>query len=86
MSNEERRHVKNKWFLIKGGAVKGEKTCEWLLLIGGVLTVRRSSCLHGQNNFSHHMLPSMTKREIVASMVLSWTFTLLSLLFFTVPD
>ena len=64
MSKGERRHVKNKWLLIKGGAVKEEKTCE-KLLIGGAVTEKRSSCLNG---FSHHMLPSMTKGEIVASM------------------
>jgi len=28
MSKGERRHVKNKWLMIKGGAVKEEKTCE----------------------------------------------------------
>ena len=60
--------MKNKWLMIKGGAVKEEKTCEELLLIGGALTERRSSCLDG---FSHHMLPSMTKGEIVASMRLT---------------
>jgi len=32
------------------------------------VTARRSSCLDG---FSHHMLPSMTKGEIVASMGLT---------------
>jgi len=49
MSKGERRHVKIKqWLLIKGGVVKEEKTCEWLLLIGELCQLmRRSSCLDG---------------------------------------
>jgi len=46
MSKGERRHVKKKkWLLIKGGAVKEEKTCKWLLLIGGVMSVSEEKFL-----------------------------------------
>jgi len=54
MSKGERNHVKN---------LGGERMQMCKEKVG-------ESCLDGLFNFSHHMLPSMTKGEIVASMCL----------------